>query len=427
MKNSCCKSKGNKNMLSKIKYLTRKVCIGLFISVFSFSVLVQVQTASSGTPAAAPRGGGLSRPVSPKSPEILPDNRVIFRLNAPKATTVSVAGDWNNGATASENMIKDDTGLWTVTLGPLKPDYYGYKFTVDGITNIDPGNLQIRRDWQGYESVLLMPGIETDLYFVKNVPSGTLLKVWYDSPNLGFRRRMYIYTPPGYEKSTEKYPVLYLLHGGMNDEDTWTSMGRVNVIMDNLIAQKKAKPMIVVMPNGNPDQAAVSFDSYPFTLTTANAANSPASAGGSVSNMLNGMFEESLIKDVIPFIEANYRVIANKENRALIGYSMGGGQTYQITLKYPDVFDYIGAFGPAIFAQTPESEKQMAALKSADPKLYWVGVGSDDQLCYAGTTQILLPLLKKYNINYYFNESTGGHNWQNWRIYLSECVPMFFK
>jgi enterochelin esterase-like enzyme len=412
-------------MLNKKSSLIKKLITAFCISIFSLSVIAQVTNPSSGAPAPAPRTT-TATPAAPKSPEVLPDNKVIFRLNAPKASSVAVSGDWTTGTDSGEEMIKDDKGLWTVTLGPLKPEYYGYKFVIDGVSVLDPNNLQIRRDWLGNESILLVPGKESDLYFVHNVPGGTLSKVWYESPVIGLRRRMYVYTPPGYEKGTDKYPVLYLLHGGMNDEDTWTSMGRANMIMDNLIAQGKAKPMIVVMPNGNPDQAAVSFDSYPFTLTTANAANSPA-AGGSPFNMLNGVFEESLIKDVIPFIEANYRVMANKENRALIGYSMGGGQTYQITLKYPDVFDYIGAFAPAIFAQTSESEKQMAALKSADPKLYWVGVGSDDQLCYEGTTKILLPLLKKYNINYYFNESTGGHNWPNWRIYLSECVPMFFK
>jgi enterochelin esterase-like enzyme len=406
-------------MLREKSYFIRKVCTGFFISVFSFSVLAQVKTPSPQTPAAAPRRAGLSRPVFPKSPEILPDNRVILRLYAPKATTVSVAGDWMNGATVSENMIKGDTGLWTVTLGPLKPDYYGYKFTVDGITNIDPGNLQIRRDWLGYESVLLMPGKETDLYFVKNIPSGTLLKVWYDSPVLGFRRRMYIYTPPGYEKSTEKYPVLYLLHGGMNDEDTWTSMGRVNVIMDNLIAQGKAKPMIVVMPNGNPDQASVPFEAYPFTPA-------PELVGPEPMNMANGFFESSLVKDIVPFIEANYRVQANKENRAVVGYSMGGGQTYRIAMDNPAVFDYVGLFGPAVSGQASETDKRIDALKKADPKLFWVGCGLADPL-YKSTTTVLLPLLKNNDIKYFFKETPGGHNWQNWRIFFSECVQVLFK
>jgi enterochelin esterase-like enzyme len=384
------------------------------------SVTAQVTKPSSGAPT-PPRRATISRPVAPKSPEILPDNSVIFRLYAPKATEVSVTGGWMTGTGASEYMIKGDTGLWTLTVGPLKPEYYGYKFIIDGVTVLDPNNLQIRRDWLGHESVLLVPGKETELYFAHDVTEGTLSKVWYDSPVIGLRRRMFVYTPPGYEKGTEKYPVLYLLHGGFNDEETWSSMGRLNVIMDNLIARGKAKPMIVVMPNGNADEAAVPYESYPFTLPSGND-DTP-----SAFNMMNGKFETSLVKDIIPFIEANYRVPANKENRAIIGYSMGGGQTFRIALDNPDVFDYICVFGPAIFPQPPETDLKMEALKAADPKLCWVGCGVDDELCYVGTTTILLPLLKKYDINFFFNESTGGHNWFNWRIYLTECVPVLFK
>jgi enterochelin esterase family protein len=313
----------------------KKVFTVFCISLFSISAIAQDanQPADKSVPTRRPT---IARPVVPKSPEILPDNKVIFRLYAPKAYEVSVTGEWMTGTVKSENMVKRDTGLWTLTVGPLKPEYYGYKFIVDGVTVLDPNNLEIRRDWLGHESILLVPGKETELYFVKDISGGSLSKVWYDSPVLGFRRRMCIYTPPGYEKGTEKYPVLYLLHGGFNDEDTWTTMGRVNVIMDNLIAQGKAKLMIVVMPNGNPDQAAVSFDSYPLT---------PPSNQGTTTqgfNMLGGLFEKSLVKDVIPFVEANYRVLANKENRAVVGYSMGGGQTFRITLDNPDVFGYIG-------------------------------------------------------------------------------------
>jgi enterochelin esterase-like enzyme len=408
-------------MITKKGTLSQKVITGFCISLFSMSVMAQVTKPQPGTPAPA-RRVTISRPVAPKSPEILPDNRVIFRLYAPKAREVSVTGEWMEGwRDASENMMKGDTGLWTLTVGPLKPEYYGYKFIIDGVTVLDPNNLQIRRDWLGHESVLLIPGKETELYFARDVPGGTLSKVWYDSPVIGLRRRLFVYTPPGYGNSKDKYPVLYLLHGGFNDEETWSSMGRVNVIMDNLIAQGKAKPMIVVMPNGNPDQAAVSFESYPFTLPSGKDDNPAA------FNMMNGLFEISLVSDIIPFIEANYRVPANKENRAIIGYSMGGGQTFRIVLDNPDVFGFIGVFGPAIFPQPPETNTKMETLKRADPILYWVGCGIDDNLCYEGTTEILLPMLKKYNINFLYNETTGGHNWFNWRIYLTECVPLLFK
>jgi enterochelin esterase-like enzyme len=400
--------------------LFQKLFTGFCVSLFSISVTAQVTKPSTGASTPA-RRATISRPVVPKSPEILPDNRVIFRLYAPKATEVSVTGEWMTGTGKSENMMKGDTGLWSHTVGPLKPEYYGYKFIIDGVTVLDPNNLQIRRDWLGHESVLLVPGKETELYFAHDVPGGTLSKVWYDSPVIGLRRRMFVYTPPGYEKGTEKYPVLYLLHGGFNDEETWSSMGRLNVIMDNLIARGKAKPMIVVMPNGNADEAAVSYESYPFKLPSGNDGTPSA------FNMMNGKFETSLVKDIIPFIEANYRVPANKGNRAIIGYSMGGGQTFRIVLDNPDVFGYIGVFGPAIFPQPPETDLKMEALKVADPILYWVGCGIDDNLCYEGTTKILLPLLKKNNINYLYNETSGGHGWPNWRIYLTECVPVLFK
>lgn len=381
--------------------------------------MAQVANPSSGAPAQLPRMT-ISVPVTPKSPEVLPDNKVIFRLYAPKATSVSVTGGWMTATVASENMVKGDTGMWVLTTRPLKPEFYGYKFVIDGVSVLDPNNLQIRRDWLGNESVLLVPGKESDLYFVHNVPGGTLSKVWYDSPVIGLRRRMSVYTPPGYEKGTEKFPVLYLLHGGFNDEETWTSMGRTCQIMDNLIAQGKAKPMIVVMTNGNSNQAAVPFDSYPFTLPPSRDAVSPITS--------DGLFETSLVKDVIPFIEANYRVFANKENRAIIGYSMGGGQTFKITGNNPNTFGYIGIFGGGIGLGplTPEIENQLVAVRSANPILYWVGCGVDDQLAFI-STQILVGLLKKYDFKYFYRESTGGHNWQNWRIYLSECVPTLFK
>jgi enterochelin esterase-like enzyme len=387
------------------------------LCIFIFSSYIMAQEVKQTSDQKKRPVRGLQRPVLQKSPEILPDSRIVFRLYAPKANEVAVTGEWT-GMKKNENMVKSDTGLWSITIGPLKPEYYGYKFIVDGVNILDPNNYQVRRDWLGYESVLLMPGKETDLYIIKDVPAGTLSKVWYDSPFLGFRRRMYVYTPPGYETSNGKYPVLYLLHGGMNDEDTWTSMGKVNTIMDNLIAQGKAKPMIVVMPNGNPDQAAVPFESYSFTPD-------PKLTGPEPLNMGYGYFESSLVKDIVPFLESNYRVLPNSENRAVIGYSMGGGQTYTIVLDNPEVFGYIGLFGPAVFPQGA-NDKKMEALKAANPKLIWIGCGVDDPL-YVSVTNNLIPLLEKYNINHYFLSTPGGHGWINWRIFFSECVPALFK
>jgi len=210
-----------------------------------------------------------------------------------------------------------------------------------------------------------------------------------------------------------------LLHGGMNDEDTWLSMGRINVIMDNLIAEGKAKPMIVVMPNGNPDQAAVSFESYPLTPD-------PKLVGPEPMNMANGYFEASVMKDIVPFFDANYKVLANKENRALIGYSMGGGQTLEIMMANPNSFNYFGHFAPSPWALSSLKEKDYEALKKANPKNIWIGCGVEDPV-YAPIKNGLVPILNKHNINNYFKEVPGGHGWSNWRILFSECVPTLFK
>ena len=202
---------------------------------------------------AAPPAAQAPRPVIPRSPEIHPDRTVTFRLSAPKATEVTLNGSWD-GATALP-MTKDENGVWSTTIGPLAPQLWGYWYLVDGVKALDPGNGETQRDGARYDNLLLIPGPESDAWSFKEVPHGTVQAVWYPSPTLKMAaRRMMIYTPPGYESGTEKYPVLYLLHGGGGDEDAWLTMGRANIILDNLIAAGKAKPVVVVMPNGNATQ-----------------------------------------------------------------------------------------------------------------------------------------------------------------------------
>jgi enterochelin esterase family protein len=231
---------------------------------------------------------------------------------------------------------------------------------------------------------------------------------------------MYVYTPAGYENNTkEKYPVLYLLHGSGGDEDAWTQLGRTPVIMDNLIALGKAKPMIVVMTNGNANQMAEMGDTPPLP-EVARQANVPG------AGQTAGRFEESLVKDVVPYIESHYRVIKNKNSRAVAGLSMGGGHTVRITLSNPDMFDYIGVFSMGIRTVNDEVENQFKVLKSKNPKLYWVGCGAIDPIAFNGT-QTLVALLKKDGFNYIYRETPGGHTWANWRIYLSEMAPLLFK
>jgi enterochelin esterase family protein len=359
-------------------------------------------------------------PVVIKSGEVMPDNSVIFRLLSKDASSIAVSGDWMSGFGTSIPMVKNDTNLWTLTVGPLKPELYSYTFLIDGIRVLDPNNPQVKRDGTRNENMFLVPGPESDLYFAKKVAHGSLSKVWYESPILKLNRRMYIYTPPGYDNSKSEYPVFYLLHGGGGDEDAWTTLGRTCQIMDNLISQGKAKPMIVVMPNGNPGQAAA-FTDTPVT---------PAVAG--TYDMGRGLFEESMVKDIIPYIESHYRVIADRDHRALAGLSMGGMQTLTLTGNYPMMFGYIGVMSMGLvdaatmgLKPDPDQDKKFETLKNSGYKLYWVGVGKDDFLYKS--VQSLRSSLDKHGLKYIYRESTGGHSWANWRIYLSEFAPQLFR
>jgi enterochelin esterase-like enzyme len=405
----------------------RLLMTSLFL-LLCYSLLVIAQEAPPrGQQADAGRGMAMARRGGPASPEILTDNKVTFRLSAPKANEVAVVGDWGTGMGSREVMTKDEQGVWSVTIGPLNPEFYGYTFNVDGVQVLDPGNAQIKRDGTRNASVLLVSGPASDLYAVKDVPHGTLSKVWYESPTLNMKRRMYVYTPPGYDSSNDKYPVFYLLHGGGGDEDAWTTLGRAPQILDNLIAQGKAKPMIIVMTNGNANQIAAPGDATAGTGQTTGGmgarGDTPAARGGTTNT---ASFENSLAKDVVPYIEKNYRVIADKDNRAVAGLSMGGGHTLRVTLDNPTMFGYIGVFSAGARNADDQMKTQFKALKEANPKLYYIGCGVDDTLAYAGS-QTLAGILKENDFKYTFRESSGGHTWANWRIYLSELAPMLFK
>jgi enterochelin esterase-like enzyme len=319
--------------------------------------------------------------------------------------------------------------LFSLTVGPLAPELYGYNFTVDGVGAIDGNNPQVRRDGTRYQNFFIIPGPESDLYLQKNgVPHGTVTKVWYNSSVLGMDRRVYVYTPAGYEGGTIKYPVFYLFHGAGGDEDAWTNMGRAAQIMDNLIAQEKAKPMIVVMTNGNANQAGAQNEIPALPSVQ-------GEQGMAAYQRLAGKFEEHLVKDVIPFIEKNYRTLTGKDNRAIAGLSMGGMHTQTITNNNPGMFGYIGVFSMGIMSFGPpspdaakieqEREAKIEVLKDSGYKLYWIACGKDD-FVYKGVVT-LRETLDKLNCKYVYRESTGGHTWANWRIYLSEFAPMLFK
>jgi enterochelin esterase-like enzyme len=404
-----------------------KITLVTFVTILSFSISVVAQEPAR--PAAAPAARPMFRmPPRIISPELQPDNKVTFRVYAKDASKISVSGEWQAGFNASEMLVRNDTGLFSLTVGPLKPELYGYTLTVDGVRTIDPNNVQVRRDGTNYQSYFIVPGAESDLYFQKSgVPHGTVTKVWYKSSVLDIDRRVYVYTPAGYESGKGKYPVFYLLHGAGGDEDAWTTMGRSAQIMDNLIAQGRAKPMIVVMTNGNANQAGAQNDVPAIAVQ--------GEQGMAAYQRLAGKFEEHVVKDVIPFIEKNYRTLKGKDNRAIAGLSMGGAHTQTITNNNPGMFGYIGVFSMGIMNFGPQNQDaakveeernaKIEALKNSGYKMYWVGCGKDDFL-YQSVVD-LRNLLDKHNFKYIYRESTGGHTWANWRIYLSEFAPLLFK
>ncbi|MEB2775484.1 alpha/beta hydrolase-fold protein [Algoriphagus sp. D3-2-R+10] len=350
------------------------------------------------------------------SPEVSSDNSVSFRVFSPTANAVTINGSWM-GFGENLPLKKEENGVWTVTIDPLESSMYHYNFFIDGVSAIDPTNPEALRDGTRYASLLIVPGAGSEVFELNDTPHGNISNVWYQSPSLDSYRRMYVYTPPGYESSTTDYPVLYLLHGAGGDEDAWTAIGRANYILDNLIAQGKAKPMLIVMTNGNAWQ----------TSTLRNKPGTPTISRETYSQF-QGKFEKSLVEDVIPYIEKSYRVIQNKDGRALAGLSMGGGHTITASIEYPGTFGYIGVFSSGIFdanADMAELEKKFAALKSSGVEKYWVGCGVDDFVM--DSNKRLLSVLEKTDFEHEYYESEGGHTWANWRDYLAIFAPMLFK
>jgi enterochelin esterase family protein len=358
------------------------------------------------------------------SPEVNPDNTVTFRFKAPDANEVRITGDWmpaQGWTPGSEVMHKGEKGIWTYTTAVLPSDLYNYSFIADGIRCTDPNNVYLIRDVASVTNVFITGGGKGDLYKVNNIPHGSVTRRWYNSPSLGMMRRITIYTPAGYESGRESYPVLYLLHGMGGDEEAWINLGRTSQILDNLIARGKAKPMIVVMPNGNVVQeAAPGESSLGFYKPTMQ-----------LPNTMDGKYEETF-GDIIKFVENNYRVKADKSGRAIAGLSMGGYHSLHISRYYPNTFDYIGLFSAAIIPDAKVTSKVYdnfdATLKQQKDngyKLYWIGIGKADFL-YKYNTEFRNKL-DEIKMPYEFRESEGGHTWTNWRVYLSEFVPRLFR
>lgn len=376
------------------------------------------------------------------SPEINKDGTVTFRLVAPKAVKVELTGDFLPktkvetpfGVQESDGYVelKEDRGVWTYTTGVLPAELYSYKFRVDGLDYLDPSNVYRNRDIVSFTNMFIITkqkGDCGDLYSVNNVPHGNVSKVWYDSPTLGTKRRMTVYTPPTYDKGG-KYPVLYLLHGAGGDEEAWPTLGRAAQILDNLIAAGKAKPMIVVMTNGNANCDAAPGEwhrgMYKPSFMSHNESQPKATT-------------EEAYKDVMKYIESNYHVLKGKKNTAICGLSMGGYHSYAISKIYPGKFDYIGLFSAAIqmgqsnhgnninnaLEADPQTAAQLKALFATNPKLYWIAIGKTDFLYEQNKTYRQYLDAKGYPYEYY--ETGEGHIWKNWRNYLIEFTQKIFK
>lgn len=348
------------------------------------------------------------RPAPVVSPDVHPDGRVTFRIKAPKASEVTLTGDWL-GTAPPPALAKDDAGVWSVTLGPLEPSIYIYSFTVDGVAMADPVNPRIKLRASTSASLVEVPGETPAFWAARDVPHGSVEINWRKSKALqGETRSFWVYTPPGYQKDARRYPVLYLFHGSNDTAAGWTTAGYANFVMDNLLADRKMAPMIVVMPFGH---------AAPFGV--------PTPAGGKSNDVL---FEDYVLQDVIPAVEAKYRVAPGRQNRAIAGLSMGGGQSLRIGLGHLDLFSSVASFSGAV---PGDFETRFAGLlaqpeaTNARLRVLWIGCGQQDSLF--SRSKNLSDLLTRHQVKHVFRASDGVHNYTVWRKYLAEYLPLLFR
>ena len=389
---------------------------------FLFSISLLLCLSSYAQQEIGNRGGQ----VQVDSPVIDANNRVTFNLLAPNAQSVSLTGDVMRGLGVegrTVDMLKGENGVWSYTSNPMPSDLYTYSFMVDGLRTIDPNNVFVNRDVATVTNKFIVGKGLGDLYKVNRVPHGTVRRTWYPAPSNGEPsvRRITIYTPPGYETSGQSYPVLYLLHGIGGDEEAWITQGCTAQILDNLIAQGRAVPMIVVMTNGNAAQEAAPGES--------SLGLERPSMG--LARTMEGSFEVSF-PDIIKFVDNSFRTKNDKANRAISGLSMGGFHTMHISRLYPNTFDYVGLFSAALGVgrggDNPLYANIPATLQTQNRnglKLYWIAMGKTDGL-YQSTIDFCKQL-DDIGMKYTYRESEGGHTWTNWRMYLTEFVPLLFK
>jgi enterochelin esterase-like enzyme len=360
------------------------------------------------------------------SPEVMQDRSVVFRILAPEAVNVGLeSSDIFGMRPGNTTFTKDKDGVWQATVGPVVPGAYRYVFKVDGASVADPRNTSISESNSNVWSMVYIPGAA--YMEMRQVPHGAVAEVQYYSKSLKRHRRMHVYTPPGYESDNKKYPVFYLLHGAMDCDDSWTTVGRAGLILDNLIAENKAKPMVVVMPAGHTSKS--------FSM------------GGGITRAVDE-FSEDFLNDIMPYIDFHYRVLKDRASRAIAGLSMGGMQTLNIAMSELGKFSYIGVFSSGVFDMSPGlAARKKPSGPSAKPsppnweqqhlsmidnqdlkkglKLMWFATGSEDFL--VRTTRATVQMLRKHGFSPVYKESGGGHTWANWREYLNEFAPQLFK
>lgn len=346
---------------------------------------------------ASPSSGFAQRRASANSPRIHPDQTVTFQLQAPAAREVKVNGQWRNG---SSPLTKDENGIWSVTVGPVEPGVWEYSFQVDGLSMIDPENSWIKPMRAPRTSILHVSGTPPRIHDFREVPHGTVRSHAYFSQSLERLRHLSVYTPPGYDQNTRTYPVLHLQHGSGDNQDTWTVHGKAHWILDNLIAEGKAVPMIIVMMDGH--------------------AQLPRGRENTE------YFERDLLRDVMPFVAAHYRVKPGAENRAIIGLSMGGGQSLTIGLNHTDQFAWVGGFSASVPQEAAAGQAlQDAAATNDRLKLLWIACGKDDFLLDRNLT--FIELLKQKDIGHEWHLTEGNHSWPVWRGYLADVLPRLFQ
>jgi len=343
------------------------------------------------------------------SPLVNPDKTVTFRYLAPSAKDVKLSAQFDKEPVA---MSRDSLGIWSVTRGQVKPDIYPYSFVVDGIQVMDPGNVAFFPNERFKASLVDVPGDTPLIHSMQDVPHGTITYTGYTSKIMnGMYRPLVVYTPPGYEKNPgTKYPVLYLISGTTDTEETWYKVGRANLILDNLVAQGKAVPMIIVMPYGN-NFIGISGPASPDVVP------------------MYQTYRDELINDIIPFCEKNFRIIGDREHRAVAGFSRGGGQTLWAGLSNTDKFAYICCFSAylanEVFEQHFSSFYSNPEETNKKMKLFWLSVGNEDFLYKQAAGFIDLLKTKKITTNTLI--TSGGHTWMNCKLFLSQAAPLLFK